>query len=254
MLKKILLILACVEVSLLAHEMGHFAVMRQNGVEVQELCLGIGPLLYQRQFDSFTFSIKLIPITAYVRPSQKGIAAEMKLSIYQQTIIDLAGVFVNLFLATPLFVWLKLRQEGSVEALKSAVSLPKNYFLIFKDLLLETISFGHITPKNQGALVIAEMPGVLLYWLLYLNVLLGIGNLLPISMLDGGHVFQTLLLLALGVLNLIIPVTAYFAQLLTTILFFVTTYMLFMLMFRGGVMTKFVVVQKEIMDEASPHD
>ncbi len=241
MLKKILIILACVEVSLLAHEMGHFAVMQANGVEVQELCLGVGPLLYQKQFDNFTFTIKLIPLMAYVAPSQNGAAVLMKLPIYQSVLIDVAGVLVNLFLAALIFFGLKLKQEGSAEALKSAASLPKNYLLIFKDLLLETVSFGRIAPKNQGALVIAEMPGVLLYWLLYLNVLLGTANLLPISMLDGGHVFQTLLLLALGVVDLVIPITTQFVQSLMTIWNYVTLFMLLMLMF-NRLQTRFVEV------------
>jgi regulator of sigma E protease len=48
------------------HELGHFFVAKRQGIPVKELSLGIGPKIMQRQGKSTMFSLRIIPIFAYV--------------------------------------------------------------------------------------------------------------------------------------------------------------------------------------------
>ncbi|QRN86321.1 RIP metalloprotease RseP [Clostridia bacterium] len=48
------------------HELGHFFVARMQGIPVKELSLGIGPKIMQKQGEHTMFSLRIIPIFAYV--------------------------------------------------------------------------------------------------------------------------------------------------------------------------------------------
>lgn len=240
MLKKILFLVLCVGISFAVHESAHFVAMQANGVEVEEMSLGIGPVLYQKQFDTFKFSIKIIPIMAYVKPSKAGLETLKKISLLQLLVVTLAGVFANLVLASLVFLWLKSREE-SQEIMSAALSLPKKLFFIFQDVLLEMVSFGRIMPKNKGMLVLNEVPCQFLLYLLFISVLLGIANLLPMGFLDGGKVFFLLLTVILTLVQLVMPVTSQTLNFVISAADFLMLWMFLTLFFRG-VRTRFVVV------------
>ena len=48
------------------HELGHYVAARRQGIPVKELSLGIGPKIFQRQGKNTKFSLRIIPIFAYV--------------------------------------------------------------------------------------------------------------------------------------------------------------------------------------------
>lgn len=196
MLKKILIGFLCVETSLVAHEASHFAAMRANGVEVAEVSIGVGPVIYVKQFADFQFSVRLIPIMAYVAPSQKGGEIMLALPLLNVLLIDLAGVFTNLLLASLIFLGLRQKESPSTW-LADVIRLPKNYFLLFKDALLYMVTIGGIVPKDNGALILEKEPRIVWRYFLLLNLTLGVLNLLPVKMLDGGQIFFLLLVTAL---------------------------------------------------------
>lgn len=51
----------------LAHELGHFIVAKLSGIKVLEFSLFVGPKLYSFQKGETTYSLRLIPILAYVK-------------------------------------------------------------------------------------------------------------------------------------------------------------------------------------------
>lgn len=56
-----LAILAALLVALVfSHELGHYVVMRQNGVGVAEVSVGLGPRLFQVQRGETTWSLRLL--------------------------------------------------------------------------------------------------------------------------------------------------------------------------------------------------
>lgn len=221
------------------HECGHFVTMLLCSVEVQELSLGMGPLIYQFKIHDIAFSLKLIPLMAYVMPSKLGADAMEKLPLIFQLLIDLSGVAVNLLIGALIFLWFRARKPITSLS-EHCLTLPLNLALIFKDLFLETVSLGFIKPANTGALKIyKEERQTNLGLVLYLNILLGVLNLLPISLLDGGNVFKALLIRLLVSLNFsniqLISILTTFNE--------ITFVMLVVLMFKS-IDTKFFTIEE----------
>lgn len=247
---KILAILVSIEVALVVHESAHFVAMRAYGVEVKEMSIGIGPVLYEKQFDNLHFTVKAIPIMAYVAPSKSGVEKLNKMSFPRLVIIMLAGVFTNLVLASLVFLWLKSREASQEEfpivqsgVLSLAISLPKKYLFMFKDLLLEMVLVGR-PPENKGALFLKRTPGPLLKWMLFLNLILGIANALPVGFLDGGKVFIALLMMILSLVSLVVPLTAENVNMILAVVNLVTFFMFITLIFRG-IRTQFIVFEQD---------
>ena len=232
MLKKILIGLFCLEASMAVHEGAHFVLMRAYGVEVEEMSIGIGPVLYQKQFPEFKFSVRLIPIMAYVAPSKKGVETETALPLLPIILIDLAGVFSNLLLASLVFLGLKLR-ESSPSWLVDFLFLPKNYFLLFKDLLVSMVTFGVARPQNNGALILERQPGFFWQYLFLINLILGLANLLPVQMLDGGKVFFLFFATGLGMARDLFGISEKTLLIVAQVVNFVTFYMLIVLMLKS---------------------
>lgn len=44
------------------HELGHFSVAKKNGIEVEEFCLGMGPLLFSKEYKGTRYALRLLPI------------------------------------------------------------------------------------------------------------------------------------------------------------------------------------------------
>lgn len=49
-------------VIVVAHEFGHFLLGRLNGIKVNEFAIGMGPVLFRKQFTNTLFTIRLLPI------------------------------------------------------------------------------------------------------------------------------------------------------------------------------------------------
>ncbi len=44
------------------HEMGHFLIAKANGIEVEEFALGMGPLLWSKEYKGTRYCLRLLPI------------------------------------------------------------------------------------------------------------------------------------------------------------------------------------------------
>ena len=44
------------------HELGHFALAKKNGIDVEEFAIGMGPILFSKEFRGTVYCIKLFPI------------------------------------------------------------------------------------------------------------------------------------------------------------------------------------------------
>lgn len=104
----ILTIIVCV------HELGHLIAAKIFGVYCHEYAIGMGPVIWKHKFKETTFSIRALPIGGFVKmagePDDKieaktddtEIPYERRLvgvAKWKQTIIMLAGVFMNFVLA-----------------------------------------------------------------------------------------------------------------------------------------------------------
>jgi len=78
------------------HEYGHFSELRKRGIGVQEFSIGIGPVLYQYQPGPTAYSLRLIPVMAYVLPSDEGEKVFAKIPFKERCIVLSAGVRNNI--------------------------------------------------------------------------------------------------------------------------------------------------------------
>lgn len=44
------------------HELGHFSLAKKNGIEVEEFCLGMGPVLFSKEYKGTRYALRLLPI------------------------------------------------------------------------------------------------------------------------------------------------------------------------------------------------
>ena len=41
------------------HELGHFSVAKKNGIDVDEFCLGMGPVLFSKEYKGTRYALRL---------------------------------------------------------------------------------------------------------------------------------------------------------------------------------------------------
>src|SRR5688500_16890823 len=86
--------------ALIAHEMGHFVAARVCRISMSEGGLGWGPTLLSSRGRGMDYSLRLIPIGAYVKMDMGTL---QRRSLVQQLFVLLAGIMVNLILGTLAF-------------------------------------------------------------------------------------------------------------------------------------------------------
>lgn len=114
------------------HEFGHFAVARLFGVHCHEFSIGMGPALYQRQGKQTIFSVRAIPFGGYVMMAGENDGSQdentdhwlqkvpesdklNKKPAWQQICVLAAGVCMNILLAWVLFVGISMSLGYVVE-------------------------------------------------------------------------------------------------------------------------------------------
>lgn len=90
---------------LLTHELGHYFEMIENDIRVKELSIGIGPRIFYKRFKNGIFSVRLIPIAAFVTPEKEfNIKKERnKNRLNKYLKICFAGINVNFVLGVIAF-------------------------------------------------------------------------------------------------------------------------------------------------------
>lgn len=203
---RILLILLVLEFTLAIHEYGHLKAMQKYGVEVKEFSLGIGFKLYQTRVRDFNFTVRLVPIAAYVEPTKRGNEQLKQAPRLVQLHIYVAGVRNNI-IAALLFSFLL----QFIALTKKKISLKRIFFNILKIPFQLVILYFYCgiavfltllwpirrkirfsIPSRWGLEVFADKP-----WkkkirsFVWFNVIIGLLNLMPLAIIDGGKIFLT---------------------------------------------------------------
>ncbi len=195
-LKFIARVLCVILVVLVIHEYGHYSEMKKHGVEVKEFSIGLGPLIFQKiKNDGVLLSLRLIPIGAYVKSSQKGSEKLSKLSIFELFNIVSAGVRNNIFTGWCLVIAMQvlsvLRRRITFTAfIKSFLFSPFRILIIFLGF---TVSFFHRCGISFVKKFNFEVYGIkknehinrLLWW----SFCVGFLNFLPARFFDGQKLF-----------------------------------------------------------------
>jgi membrane-associated protease RseP (regulator of RpoE activity) len=104
---------------IMAHELGHWVEMSRNGVEVEEVGLGMAFGLPHLSFasDSFpgtTFTLNPLPFGAFVKESKEGRKYSESLPYRSQAMINGAGAWVNV-LTGILFTFAKVWSDQKMD-------------------------------------------------------------------------------------------------------------------------------------------
>ena len=101
-----ILIFGCI---IAIHEFGHFIAAKQNGIQVNEFAIGMGPKIFCFQKGETLYSLRLFPIGGFC--SMEGEDAESKNArafdqkpVWRRMIVVLAGAFMNLVLGFVLLI------------------------------------------------------------------------------------------------------------------------------------------------------
>lgn len=86
------------------HELGHFSVAKKNGIEVEEFCLGMGPLLFSKEYKGTRYALRLLPIggACMMGEDEEATGAEGNFhskSVWARMAVIAAGPIFNFILA-----------------------------------------------------------------------------------------------------------------------------------------------------------
>jgi regulator of sigma E protease len=89
---------------IIIHEFGHFLVAKYFKVYVKEFSLFVGPKIFSKKFGETIYSLRTIPIAAYVKMEGEEEESESersfnKKTIWQRALIIFGGPFANIFSA-----------------------------------------------------------------------------------------------------------------------------------------------------------
>ncbi|MEI7776998.1 MAG: site-2 protease family protein [bacterium] len=182
------------------HEYGHFFFAKKFGLKVPQFSIGFGPKLISFFKDGTEFSVRAIPFGGYVSlPPENEIK---KLSAWKQVMISAGGPMANLLLCILVTVVLR----GFSDVLNTVL-----IFLALVPLTMASLWSIAIHPiaglkMISGPIAIFSGNAIPNDWLVglpmwrqalltiyILSLVIGSFNLMPISILDGGRIFQTLL-------------------------------------------------------------
>ena len=95
------------------HELGHFSVAKKNGIDVQEFCLGMGPVLFSKEFKGTRYALRLLPLggACMMGEDEEATGSEGNFhskSVWARMAVIVAGPFFNFILAFVMAVILTL--------------------------------------------------------------------------------------------------------------------------------------------------
>lgn len=126
MLLTIVSFICVLEVIVFAHELGHFATAKLNGVLVHEFSLGMGPTLLQKEKNGTLYSLRIFLIGGYVKMEGEDEESDHPDSFeskhpLRRLIILAAGAIMNFVLAVVLLTIVGLIAGSPVNTLELVV-------------------------------------------------------------------------------------------------------------------------------------
>jgi membrane-associated protease RseP (regulator of RpoE activity) len=206
------------------HELGHYVAARAMGVAVDSFSIGFGKVLLKKKLWGTEWRLSLLPLGGYIKPRgeqdyynvENDPESFWSVSPWRRAFIAVMGPVFNLLLPWPLYFMLLVGQPypdvvvpegaqahriGVVEAAGYAhkVSL-KMYSSIWEAVVQprkEPMSIKEVggpvavyefTEQARKRSVDTGDWGFLIDWIAFFSINLGVINLLPIPVLDGGHI------------------------------------------------------------------
>ena len=202
------------------HELGHFLAARYFGVGVEVFSVGFGPRLWSVRRSGIEYRISAIPFGGYVKMS--GTASRCEATAHdfdsktrwQRFLILLAGPVMNIAFAFALAIaglWVGIEmptaggqtviyRAAPVEAIllggRAIAHSSAEILSTLGGLLTGAISSSHMIGPVGLAQIAGESSALgwraMLAAMAFISLNLGICNLLPIPVLDGGHMVMLL--------------------------------------------------------------
>lgn len=204
-----------ITVLVIVHELGHFLAARWYGVPVEVFSVGFGPRLWSVRRGGVEYRIGAIPFGGYVKMAGAGSPGETtrdgfdSKTRWQRFVILLAGPAMNVAFAlglaiVGLWVGIEVRSATGQTVIYrpepvEAILLGGQAIAAATATILSTLGgllTGQISPSHLiGPVGLAQIAGessalgwrALLAAMAFISLNLGLCNLLPIPILDGGH-------------------------------------------------------------------
>lgn len=186
---------------IVVHESGHFLMCKLFDVKTPVFSVGFGPVLLSYTIGDTAFQLAAFPIGGYVAIDTASLATK---SYLQKLAINVAGITFNIIFALLLLIYLSwLAGRKKTDGSSSIFSAIYTGILTTYQLLtrMARSMFG-IWRKEERSQVMgpigiitntAEQPAAnaqffMIWWLALINLNVALFNILPIPMLDGGHI------------------------------------------------------------------
>ena len=206
------------------HELGHYVAARAMGVAVDSFSIGFGKVLLKKKLWGTEWRLSLIPLGGYIKPRGEQDYNNAKddpesfwsVSAWRRAFIAVMGPVFNLLLPWPLYFMLLVGQpypdvvvpEGAQAATISVTEAAayshkismKMYSSIWNAVVQERkepisvkeiggpVAVYEFTEQARKRSVDTGDWGFLIDWIAFFSINLGVINLLPIPVLDGGHI------------------------------------------------------------------
>jgi len=206
------------------HEMGHYLAARAMGVAVDSFSIGFGKVLLKKKLWGTEWRLSLLPFGGYIMPrgeqdyhnNNNDPQSFWAAAPWRRGVIAVMGPVFNLLLPWPLYFMLLVGQPfpdvvvpDGAEPARISVSQAAYYSHKISTNFYKKIWAAVNTPREQpmsikdvgGPVAVYEFTekakkrsqetgdwGFLVDWIVFFSINLGVINLLPIPVLDGGHI------------------------------------------------------------------
>jgi regulator of sigma E protease len=177
---------------IIVHESGHFLMCKLFDVKTPVFSVGFGPVLAHYKANNTTFQLAALPLGGYVAIDPASLATKTYL---QKIIINIAGITFNIIFALLLLIYL-MWLTGTPNSVINGILT--TYQLLTR---MARAMFGMWQPEQRSQImgpigIVSSTtetqnsnPNIfMLWWLALINLNVALFNLLPIPLLDGGHI------------------------------------------------------------------
>jgi len=206
------------------HELGHYVAARAMGVAVDSFSIGFGKVLLKKKLWGTEWRLSLIPLGGYIKPRgeqdyhnvENDPESFWAVSAWKRAFIAVMGPVFNLLLPWPLYFMLLVGQPypdvvipegaqpariGVVEAAGYAHKVSLKMYSSIWEAVVQPRKEPMSVKEIGGPVAVYEFTesarkrsvetgdwGFLIDWIAFFSINLGVINLLPIPVLDGGHI------------------------------------------------------------------
>lgn len=98
------------------HELGHFLLAKKNGIDVEEFALGMGPVLYSKEYKGTRYALRILPIGGFCAMGEDEEVSDSpgcfnNKSVWARISVIAAGPIFNFILAFVL-AWILILMTG----------------------------------------------------------------------------------------------------------------------------------------------